>query len=502
MLRSFLTITLALAGIFLTLTGCAPATSPASSTTTTTTTTDNTGTPAWATTVSSGTGESYFYATATDGSGNVYAAGHIVDVDAYDFGNGVTAAGAYGGANAVVVKYNASGTAQWAKTVSSGTGESHFYATATDGSGNVYAAGYIYFTDTYDFGNGVTATGGASYNNVVLVKYNSSGTAQWAQTVPGGSNAEFLAVTVDGSGNVYAAGYIDGSSAYDFGNSVTAAGINASGNTVLVKYNSSGTAQWAKTVSSGSSYSQFSAVAADSSGNVYAVGYIDGSSTFGFGNNVTVAGAYSASFNLVLVKYNASGTAQWARSVSTGNLQSAFQGVTTDSSGNVYAAGLIQGTDAYGLGNGVTATGGASSNNVVLVKYNSSGTAQWAKTVSSASSKSVFRSVAADGLGNIYAAGYIRGTGTFGFGNSITATGTSLVQNPVVVKYNSSGTAQWAQTVSSGSSGSEVAGVTVDSSGNLFGAGYIQGTAAYGFGDSVTVTAPYSSTNSLLVKYQ
>ncbi len=47
----------------------------------------------------------------------------------------------------------------------------------------------------------------------------------------------------------------------------------------------------------------------------------------------------------------------------------------------------------------------------------------------------LFKSAALDGAGNVYAARNITGTGTHGFGNGVTAGGTSSAENIVVVKY-------------------------------------------------------------------
>ena len=116
----------------------------------------------------------------------------------------------------------------------------------------MYAAGNSYGTGTYDFGNNVTATGSNSGYNVTLVKYDSSGVAQWAQTVTGAvDDSSFSSVSVASDGSVYAAGYIYGTGTYNFGNSVTATGTYTGNNIVLVKYDSSGLAQWAQTVTDG-----------------------------------------------------------------------------------------------------------------------------------------------------------------------------------------------------------------------------------------------------------
>jgi hypothetical protein len=346
----------------------------------------------------------------------------------------------------VLVKYNSSGTAQWAKTVSgTGLSGSGFQAVAVDGSGNVYAAGYQDNNLQYNYGNGKTITGSSMYSHVVLVKYNSSGTAQWAKTVSGsGSTGRscFYAVAVDGSGSVYAAGYQSGTNAYNYG-TVTAQGVNPGYNVALVKYETTnGTAQWAKSVSGGSSESFFYAVAVDSSSNVYAAGYQKGTSQYEYRPGIQAQGS-SLERNTVLVKYNSSGTAQWAKSVSGGSGDSWFYAVAVDSSSNVYAAGCQSRTDQYNYGtvpSPITAQGGSSGSNVALVKYNSSGTAQWAKSVSGGSGDSYFSGAAVFSAASaVYVAGYQYGNGIYTYRtvpSSVTAQGSSTYVNAVLVRYD------------------------------------------------------------------
>jgi hypothetical protein len=172
---------------------------------------------------------------AVDGAGNVYAAGRQEGTGTFTYGDGVPAQGTYSGNNVVLVKYDSSGTAQWARTVSAGSTYSSFNSVAVDGAGNVYAAGSQYGTGSYTYGTGVTAQGTYSYENVALVKYDSAGNARWARTVSAGSTgSEFNSLAVDGSGNVYAAGN-QGTGTFTYGNGVTAQGT-ASYNVVLVKY--------------------------------------------------------------------------------------------------------------------------------------------------------------------------------------------------------------------------------------------------------------------------
>jgi hypothetical protein len=459
----------------------------------------------WARTVTVGNNASYSYSVSVASDGSVYAAGFISGTGTYNFGNNVTATGAYAGGNIVLVKYNSSGVAQWAQTVTAGNNASSFNSVAVAPDGSVYAAGNISGTGTYNFGNNVTAAGTYSGDNIVLVKYNSSGVAQWAQTVTAGNgessfNGVYVTWGVASDGSLYASGYISGTGTYNFGNSVSAAGTFSGKNIVLVKYNSSGVAQWAQTVTAGVYDSVFLSVSVASDGSVYAAGYISGTGTYNFGNSVTAAGPYST-YNCVLVKYNSSGVAQWAQTVTTGNYYSVFLGVSVASDGSVYAAGVIGGTGTYNFGNSVFATGKYSGENTVLVRYNSSGVAQWAQTVTAGTSDSVFYSVSVASDGSVYAAGVIGGTGTYNFGNSVTAAGPYSTYNCVLVRYNSSGEAQGAQTVTAGNSDSYFYGVSVASDGSVYAAGVIGGTGTYNFGNSVTATGTFSTYNMVLVKY-
>jgi hypothetical protein len=457
-------------------------------------------------------------------------------------GNGVTVTGSDGGDyNAVFLKYGSSGLAQWAQTVTADSNGSEFNSVAVDSSGNVYVAGFLSGPPgPVGFGNGVTVSKADKFNNAVLVKYNASGTAQWVRTAAAGlSDSSFNSVAVDPAGNVYVAGEMDGTGTYDFGNNVTATGtavkdglVNVPGNAVLAKYDSSGTAQWARTVIAGSPDSSFSSVAADSAGNVYAAGSIAGTGTYDFGNGAVAAGtaiggpfANTAYDSVLLVKYNSSGTAQWAQTVTALASSSDFGSVAVDSAGNVYAAGSIHGEGSgsgsltYDFGNGVTAVGTDSSDVfegmagslfVVLVKYNSSGLAQWAQTVAGGPN-SYFTSVAVDSAGSVYASGDVFGydIGTYDFGNGATVTATSSGQggyHVALVKYDSSGLAQWAlSSVNGGSSTAVFNSVAVDSRDNVFAAGAIGGSGTLDFGNNLTVVSTDvdggGGWSALLIKY-
>jgi len=99
-------------------------------------------------------------------------------------------------------------------------------------------------------------------------------------------------------------------------------------------------------------------VTTDSSDNIYVTGSTGG----GLDGNTN-----SGNYDIFLLKYNSSGTKQWTKQLGTSSGDYG-KGVTTDSSGNIYVTG-----DTWGGLDGNTNSG---SNDIFLVKYNSSGTKQ------------------------------------------------------------------------------------------------------------------------------
>jgi len=170
----------------------------------------------------------------------------------------------------------ASGNALWAKSTAAGApSDSYFGDSVIDSNGNVYVIGFLRLNGTFDFGNGVTVTGGTANGvsvNALLVKYNSSGIAQWARsTAVGAPEASYFNdITIDSNNNIYIAGALDSAGTFDFGNGVTVAGGNGVMSSLLIKYNSSGFAQWAKsTVSGDVGVSTFGGIDIDSNGYIY-----------------------------------------------------------------------------------------------------------------------------------------------------------------------------------------------------------------------------------------
>ena len=342
---------------------------------------DRYGTAKWARTSTNGLSGTAFSDIAVSSDSSIYAVGSLDYPNTYDFGNGVTVGGPNYYNHVVIVKYNSSGLAQWAKTVTTNGGNSYFYdvAVSSDGSA-IYAMGSIggsepesSYNNTYTFSAGVTAKAafrGANTSNCMFVKYNNSGTAQWVQTVTSANaNSSFRAIRVAPDGSVYLACSIDQGS-FTFSDSVSLQGENG-WNAAVLKYNSAGTVQWARTVVGGGSNSGFSDifVSADSA-SVYIAGKIYGTGTFNYGKGITATGSVSDKETAVILEYSNSGDPRWARYTTGGVYGSNCYGVCSASDGTLYTAGIIYGTEPYGFGNNVTASGTcAQKSNLVIARY-------------------------------------------------------------------------------------------------------------------------------------
>jgi uncharacterized delta-60 repeat protein len=347
--------------------------------------------PYWIGTLGSASYKIYGNGVAVDSSGNVYVCGTheftSTNVDGF------------------LAKYNSSGTIQWQRRYGDNDNSSQDASgIAVDSSGNVYTVGSF-------------VLGGYYRSQILLSKYNSSGTIQWQKHL--GSNTDFgtaddygNSVAVDSSGNVYVVGTDNWASMAEI---------------TVAKYDSSGTIQWQRGLN-GTYSDGGSGITVDSSGNVYIVGA-----------TTLNASGYSA---LILAKYNSSGSVQWQQRLGNTTTYTYGGGIAIDSSGNLYVVGT-------------------SSSHIVVAKYNNSGTIQWQRSLSSSYSDYGI-GVAVDSSGNVYISGYGGGPN----------------QQCIIAKYDSSGSIQWQRNLSNSSLSVRFNKIAVDSSGNIHVFGFISGSPA------------------------
>ena len=304
-------------------------------------------------------------------------------------------------------------------------GEYHGQGTYTWSNGRKYVGEYkngskwkgeFYHEEGHIIKKIVNGNTNSGWDDIFLVKFNSSGTKQWTKQL-GTSTTEYgRGPTTDSSGNIYVTGFTRGG--LDGNTNLGSSDI------FLIKYNSSGTKIWTKQLGT-SKHEDAYQVTTDSTGHIYMTGYTAGDL---YGNT------NSGSRDIFLIKFNSSGTKIWTKQLGTSKGEEGFE-VTIDSSGNIYVTGSTRG--------GLDGNTNSGKSDIFLVKYNSSGTKQWTKQLGT-SSKDIGLGLTTDSTGHIYMTGTTEG-GLDGNANSggIRCYRRASCKDIFLVKYNSSGIKQW-----------------------------------------------------------
>ena len=476
-----------------------------------------------------GTGNSYDrpYDIAVDSSGNVCVVGQSLGVS--------------GTQDFLTLKYDSNGTELWRAWYNgSGNGTDEPKAITIDAAGNIYITG-----------KAVTSGTGIDY---ATIKYSSGGTELWANTYDSEGNADFPAdITVDSSGNVYVTGTSDVNLApsgdeyafctvkydssgtevwaqrFNFGTSggndisldssgnvyVTGYSYLISSNTediFTIKYNSIGDVQWYRAYDGpGSGDDHGTDIVLDSSGNIYVTGYSTGNDSV---------------YDYTTIKYDIAGNEEWVRRYDgpsssedeISDMTDRPSSITLDALGHICITGKSLGngtgldittiryrptleewvTRYDGPASGVDyatyiavdssdnvyvtgeSTGSNGDRDYATFKYDSSGNQQWvARYDGPANGHEHAEFLAVDSSENVYITGSSAGIGT----------STDLT----TIKYNSSGSLQWvARYNGPGNSGDVGQSLAVDSSGNVYVAGYSVGSST----NTDYVTIKYNSSGN------
>ena len=407
-------------------------------------------------------GSALVYSTYLGGNGNTQAFGLAVDAsgDAYVTGttfatNFPTTSGAFQtatkasstGYNAFVTKLNATGTALAYSTYLGGSGNGNGTGDqgngiAVDASGEAYVAGYTY-SSNFPVTTGAFQTTNNAVGNAIedgfVTKLNATGTALVYSTFLGGSGAGLNgegdlanAVALDSAGDAYVTGE---AGSPDFPTTAGAyqttnlAANNTQANAFVAKINPAGSGLLYSTYLGGSKNASGSALAIDSSDNVYVTGfayYTDFPVSSGAYQTTNKAATLSAG-NAFVSKLNSTGSAliysTWLGgsgvSISTYNNDGdAASGIALDSAGDAYVTGISFSSNFPVTSGAYQVTNGAAANksyNAFVTELNPTGTGLVYSTYLGGSG-TVFGTmgyyrgddglgVALDSSGNIYVAG-------------------------------------------------------------------------------------------------
>lgn len=397
---------------------------------------------------------------ATDSSGYIYVIGHysstVLTLGSINLTNS-------GGNDIFLVKYDSSGTVLWAQGIANSSGNSG-YSIALDKKGNVLLTGSFY--GSIKFGT-IILNNTTRGSDVFIVKYDPSGKVIWAKRSTGGLDDCGYAIATDLDGNVFVTGTFR-STKISFG-TFTLTNSNPeplfeSQDVFIVKYDSLGNVLWAR--NGGGMENDFGiGISCNSKGEVYVTGSFE-SPSIAFG---AVTSSNNGYFDLFIAKFNFSGNLMWLKTAG-GRNKDIPTDIRTDTFGNAVIAGLFSSpsiTFGSSILNKETPSG-----DIFVVKYDSSGKVDWAKSIGGTSYQ-YCNSIATDNGGNIYIVGEFHNSIRIG---DITLYGYKDIRHMnsndmYIAKFNQTGDIIWAKSMGGGISYDYCNSIATDNSGNIFVAG-------------------------------
>jgi hypothetical protein len=381
----------------------------------------------WAKSAGLAAGDDQAYGICTDASGNVFITGYFTGSPLIIGNDTLTNAG---GLDIFVAKYDASGNAIWAKSAG-GTSDENGNGIATDANGNVFITGFFdSFTITFGSTTLTNMNNTSALPDIFVAKYDPSGNVLWAKSA-GSLQADFASgISVDKHGNVLITGTFNSNAT--FGTFV----LNGTGDEdfFVAKYDNSGNFKWAKMAGTvGNFYTQGYGVATDTSDNIVATGYYQGTTIEFDTITLTNAGGNNGYANIFVVKYDTSGNVIWAKSAG-GISEDEGLTIATDANNNVFVSGYFTSSP---ITFGTYTFTNAGWEDIYVVKYTSSGAIAWAKNVGGTGYDQC-NGITVDHSGNVLVTGYSNSP-TLSFGSTtLTNEGPSGTKDVFVAKLNGS----------------------------------------------------------------
>lgn len=296
-----------------------------------------------------GSGQDFGTAVALDTAGNAYVTGSTLSTN-FPTRNPLQLGNA-GLSDAFVTEVSPVGALQYS-TYLGGSLSDYGTGIAVDSAGNVYVSGYTYSSNFPTQSALQSTLGGAS--DIFLTKFTPGSSALLFSTYLGGSSIDqALAMVLDANGNVYLTGTTQ-SANFPVTSNAYQATLQGTANTFVAKVGLNGSVLVYSTLFGGNGTDQATALALDSAGNLYTTGFTQspnfplldpfqkvlglfGASNCGSSNLLNVP-ANTICADAFVAKFGPSGVPVFS-SFLGGSGTDTGQGITVDSSGNVYVVG-------------------------------------------------------------------------------------------------------------------------------------------------------------------
>lgn len=465
----------------------------------------------------SSAGMEYGKASAVDASNN-YINGSLFQNTINVNPSGTTNLTAPGAATQLALtKYNSNGQLVWAKHMGGTTTSEAPHGIGTDALNNIYVTGYFGSTtltgaQNANFnpaGGGTISTQGNE--DIFVAKYDSNGVYQWAFGLGNtGQETQERAwdISTDNSGNSYVVGGFHGTMNFNpLGTTMNFSLPDSTAGLFIAKYNTNGIAQWVVIldVKGNSVFTEtYATCDLDAFGNLYVAGNVRGSN-INFNPLGTSTLLSSAGQNDIFIsKYNVSnGVLSWVKKIGGAAQDLVSPGaLRCDNNGNPYFTGRLTGTGTVNFDpNGGTTN--VVNSALYITSYDANGNLRFAKGMNSGTGDGGHR-VDFDNLNNVYIAGWMNGTATFG---TISKTAFSPTADNFLAKLsNDLSTCIWALNFGgAGATANNItAGLSVDHENNPIITGQLYGTNANAnpLGSTALTLSSVGLNDCFVIKYK
>ncbi len=375
-----------------------------------------------------------------------------------------------------IISFSQTNNLVWAKAMG-GTSFNSASSVKVDASGNVHTVGNFAGTTDFDPGPGTFSMTAIGFDDIFVSKLDVNGNFLWAKRLGGTSYDYAKSIAVDASGNVIVCGYFEGTCDFDPGVGTFNLTSNGDKDIYIAKLNSSGNFLWAKSMGS-VGLDEATSIDVDAAGNVYSTGYFNYTVDFDPGAG-TFTLTNTSNDNAFISKLDASGNFVFAKHLKVDDSNIGYS-IKLDATGNIYACGSFRATNFdMDPGPGTFTVGSiAGTDDIFVLKLNSSGNFVWGKTMGGLNYEEAY-DIAVDGSGNVYTTGYFENVCDFDPGVGIfTLTATGVSTEIFISKLDASGNFVWAKQYSSnGNDG--CFSITTDAMHNIYATGYFEGSCDF-----------------------
>lgn len=219
----------------------------------------------------------------------------------------------------------------------------------------------------------------------------------------------------------------------------------------------------------------------DNFGNVYTVGWFEGTVDFDPGVGIFNLSS-SGDKDVFISKLNSAGSFVWAKKIG-GTSYDYSKSIFVDLSGNIFIAGNFKGSANFDPGNTNITLTSSGIDDIFISKFDSLGNHKWTKKIGGLYGD-IGQKITGDKNGNIYCTGYFTGTVDFDPGATVYNLNYIAGNDIFILKLNTNGDFVWVKQ-QGGNSIDQGLDITIDNSGYIYTTGVFQSTADFDPGASI-----------------